>query len=111
MPRAKPPPSANPMDGIRDGKTGAAWRESSRPKACTDRIIFPRLFTANPTFPAPSTTTSWHLGCHNSLDACKGTRGLLGITLVRPNRYSNWLPWRQQSGDEIPVFLLSCGQL
>ena len=49
MPRANPPPNATPIAGIREDGTGPDLRESSRPKACTDRMIFPRLFTANPT--------------------------------------------------------------
>ena len=51
MPRANPPPSANPIAGrgLTSGEPGL--RESSRPKACTERIILPRLFTENPTFP------------------------------------------------------------
>src|ERR1700758_80160 len=49
MPRANPPPSAMPMAGSRVGTTGgAAFRDSSLPKAWTVRMIFPRLFTAPP---------------------------------------------------------------
>src|SRR6266851_6691810 len=46
MPRAKPPPKARPIAGTRLA-SGAALdvRDSSRPKACTDRITLARRFT------------------------------------------------------------------
>src|ERR1700686_3915561 len=49
MPRAKPPPKARPMTGVRSSGP-RPFRDSSLPKACTDRMIFPRLFTGTPRF-------------------------------------------------------------
>jgi len=49
------------MEGGR-GPEGVALRESSRPKACTVRIILPKLFTATPGLRDPELTL--YLGCH-----------------------------------------------
>src|ERR1700677_619316 len=46
MPRAKPPPSARPMAGGRVVWVGIELPDSSRPKACTDRITLPKRFMA-----------------------------------------------------------------
>src|SRR5947209_12448380 len=49
MPRANPPPSAIPIPGVEGALSGPPERrDSSRPKACTDRMIFLTDFTGVP---------------------------------------------------------------
>src|SRR5271167_3472044 len=111
MPRANPPPSATPMAGIRDD-AGAVLRESSRPKACTVRMIFPRLFTANPTSTArkrpEGLNPTYLIRCHNRIGGCKGTTVPLGHYLGEHDGYSNSYRRIKPASDETPVFLLTC---
>src|ERR1700722_13007002 len=85
MPRANPPPSASPIAGTRCCSYGPL-PESSRPKACMERMIFPSLFTAPPRLlnpvppnlpyrPLPLLKPLLHiLRCHNLATGCRAHR-------------------------------------
>src|SRR5579862_100669 len=93
MPRANPPPRATPIAGARLAPEVSEMfdrRESSRPKACTERMTFPRCFIGTPRslfaepfllgrFAGFANPTSICVRCHECVSSYIPRRCYLGL--------------------------------